>query len=433
MKPRALFLVACLFVASCGSGGSGAPQPVSPSGEAVGQVEPDFGGGFATLAAGPVADIALLDDGTLLVAGGNSIAFPRGPSDAYVLKMGANGQPDASFNTVVGVSTDGKRHSTDRIRALGANELVLVETRRPICTAPDPLCPSKEFGDLLASRRDLVRGRPDTVYGIGGQATLARSEGAVVVAQDGRVTSFTPRLDVTNNRALLKVASLDPFGHEDAAFEARANASLNCDTAQEPGGLPAFAAAAMAGDRYIVAAQMWPTGLFCVTRLNADGSLDATFGSAGHQVFRPGAALWPSPSKLLIRDDGEIVVLLSQPPNQQPAMPSVLLFLSPNGAKDRTVEAPPFGLAWIGDLAVQSNGKLVAAGLPAADSASEARVVRLSSDGTTVDTTFGNGGSLSLVTPFGPLTVQKLAVLRDGRIVLGGFTPDGSGMLMRLR
>jgi uncharacterized delta-60 repeat protein len=436
---RIVFAVlACAFISSCGGGGSGGQTSSLPNPEAVGQVDSSFGGGFVSMGSmGPVADIDALDDGSLLVGGGNSIDFPRGTSNAYVAKIRADGQPDGSFGSggAFVEAGDGRRQSADKLRVIDANRIMVAETRGRIC-GPEPalFCQTIEFRDVVARRLD-ASGAPDASYGTNGTATLPRSEGAIVIAPDGRVTSFTPQLDVTHNGPLFTVASLDARGQRDTAFEARALASLNGCSAQSQGPYEiGFAVATMSGERYVVAVRpIVGPDTIVVSRLNPDGSPDTTFGNGGCQ-FLPAntGGVSPFPSKLLVRADGSMVVALAGQPNETPQSPPAFFMLDAQGRQVSPVR-PAVRLAWIGDVAAQPNGKLVAAGLSSLTPASDPCAVRTSPDANALDPSFGDAGRASLATALGPMTPQKVLVLADGRIVVGGFaTSGGSGLLMRL-
>ncbi len=104
--------------------------------------------------------------------------------------------------------------------------------------------------------------------------------------------------------------------------------------------------------------------------------------------------------------------------------PALFTFLSAGDLAVATVPLPVIGEAR--DVAVQSDGKIVAAFLP--QSTLRFTLVRLLADGVTLDPTFGGDGIVEtdLQTP-GVSAVHQIAVQPDGRIVAAGHTSPGSG------
>lgn len=183
-----------------------------------------------------------------------------------------------------------------------------------------------------------------------------------------------------------------------------------------------------------------------VLRLNADGTRDTTFGTAGEVTFDLGGH--ENVQAVVVRPDGKIVLGGSTLINTSPAAYDnklVLVQLTASGARD-----PAFGAngavvggsdgTWFtGDLALQPDGKLVVAGqhspsylIPTIEH-SELEVYRFNAAGT-LDTTFGdNGHSQTVFGEFYNLSATAVAVLSDGRIVVGGGASFGGGLLAWFR
>ena len=197
-----------------------------------------------------------------------------------------------------------------------------------------------------------------------------------------------------------------------------------------------------------------------VTRFNADGSLDAGFGSKGTatvNVARGGKAVELARS-VVVQNDGTVVV--AGPVEHDPAA-------SGDAAKDTDIGLARFdqsgrldpgfgaggvvrldlstgaaeGTAFRGDsvwgLVGLNGGKLLVVGSQVAPGRTDAdfAVVRLNADGTK-DTTFGTGGTALVGVGLGISEVPKTAVeLKDGKVVVAGYATVGgvvSPVLFRL-
>jgi uncharacterized delta-60 repeat protein len=192
-----------------------------------------------------------------------------------------------------------------------------------------------------------------------------------------------------------------------------------------------------------------------VLRLNADGTRDATFGTGGETDFTFNAAgtiVQPATdalAQLAVAPDGSIVFAgtLIWPSQDYSPTGSQLVVgrLHANGTPDTTFGYDPPGIVrgegafpWsFGGMAIQPDGKIVVAGTAAPDSGPEPSpnptnslvVFRFTADGI-YDEAFGSGGTAQ---PQGVSareeTATSVAVLSDGRIVVGGDTPTGQGVL----
>ncbi|MFO7445980.1 MAG: delta-60 repeat domain-containing protein, partial [Ignavibacteriaceae bacterium] len=76
-------------------------------------------------------------------------------------------------------------------------------------------------------------------------------------------------------------------------------------------------------------------------------------------------------------------------------------------------------LSRIKDIAIQSDGKIVAAGRSDNGALSDCALARYNSDGS-LDNTFGSGG----ITTFGEAIINAIVILPDGKIVAAGYTGD---------
>ncbi|HEX8736546.1 MAG TPA: delta-60 repeat domain-containing protein [Pyrinomonadaceae bacterium] len=169
---------------------------------------------------------------------------------------------------------------------------------------------------------------------------------------------------------------------------------------------------------------------FAVVRYNADGSLDQTFGNGGYAVNGAGNALG-----VVLQPDGKIV-LVGYLPIYRNGSDFLLARFNTNGSPDSTfgsggrVQTSFTSGRNSGDqalaAALQPDGKIVATGFVTGISAV---LIRYNPNGS-VDTGFGLDGSV-LTPNFGAVT-SRILIQPDGKIVVGGggfvlgrYNPDG--------
>jgi uncharacterized delta-60 repeat protein len=158
---------------------------------------------------------------------------------------------------------------------------------------------------------------------------------------------------------------------------------------------------------------------FAVVRYNPDGSLDSSFGGTGIVITQLDPINYESAQSVAIQADGKIVV----------GGAGWIVRYNPNGSLDTTfngtgIVTPGSGVL---SVAVQSDGKIVATGGDGL--ASGVALVRYNADGS-LDTTFNGTGKV--ITPGG--AANSVAIQSDGRIIAAGsnhFGPNADFMLVR--
>ncbi|MFF5971457.1 calcium-binding protein [Streptomyces sp. NPDC012769] len=216
---------------------------------------------------------------------------------------------------------------------------------------------------------------------------------------------------------------------------ARYNADGSLDTAfgdgglvrvQEFGGSADGADVAVQSDGRIVAVGKGGGGGFALVRLNGDGSLDPTLGGDGAVVagFTPAS---PQDAggiarRMALQSDGKIV---SVGYVGNTAFDIGLVRYNTDGSLDTTfsgdgmVTADFGGTEFGNDVAVQPDGKIVAAGSGGLGFA----LLRYNADGS-ADAGFGTGGRTSVSFPGDGGSANALALQPDGKIVLAGRADD---------
>jgi uncharacterized delta-60 repeat protein len=171
---------------------------------------------------------------------------------------------------------------------------------------------------------------------------------------------------------------------------------------------------------------------FAVSRFNTDGTLDTTFGGTG-TVYTDVSGQSDKASAVVIQSDGKIVV--GGIGGDGPHFFFVLARYNPDGSLDtsfgsggKVVTNPnPSGFNnEIWDLALQADGKILAAGDVDVGSDGEFAVARYNTNGT-LDSSFGNGG----IATSNPTTgfsdrAYSILVQPDGNIVLAGGSKGGN-------
>lgn len=189
-------------------------------------------------------------------------------------------------------------------------------------------------------------------------------------------------------------------------------------------------------DGYIVAAGYANNGAnndFAVARYNPDGSLDPTFGTGGVAITDV-AGGDDQANAAAIQSDGKIV--LAGNANTGLNSDFAVVRYNADGSLDTTFGTGGKVTTAVGTgsdaafaVAIQPDGRIVAAGRNTNNSSSDFTLVRYNADGS-LDMSFGTGGIV--LTPIGPIgdLIASVAILPDGRIVAAGSN-DGDFALAR--
>ena len=168
---------------------------------------------------------------------------------------------------------------------------------------------------------------------------------------------------------------------------------------------------------------------FALVRYNSDGSVDTNFGSGGKVITSFGSD-GDYAYAVVIQSDGKIVAAgdseLSLPASSYPDF--ALARYNSDGSLDTS-----FGSGGkvttsngaVGGAALQSDGKIVVVGAIFNGSNNDFALARYNSNGS-LDTSFGSGGKVT--TPIGGSNDvgRATAIQRDGRIVVAGYSNNGT-------
>jgi uncharacterized delta-60 repeat protein len=330
-----------------------------------GKVVTDFGALSIALA------VAIQPDGKIVAAGHSRAGF-NGDEEFALARYNSDGALDTTFGSGGKVLTDFSGTGSDEV----ANALGIQSDGRIVAAGGSNAGGSADF----ALARYNSDGALDTTFGSGGKVLTDFSgtgsfdgASALRIQSDGRIVA-AGNSDASGSEdfALARYSTngtLDPtFGNEGKVITDFSGA----------GSPDVIRSLGIQSDGRIVAADVSYAGGsadFALARYKSDGTLDATFGNEGE----------------------------------------VLTDFSGAGSYEEVIA-----------LAIQNDGRIVAAGLSDAAGSDDFALARYNSDGT-LDPTFGNGGkTLTDVGGSGGIDVAfALAIQSNGKIVAAGYSaPD---------
>ncbi len=164
------------------------------------------------------------------------------------------------------------------------------------------------------------------------------------------------------------------------------------------------------------------TGKVLLSRINANGTLDASFGANGILLLESNVGL----HKFAVQPDGKIVFPLYSFTGDAPP---TIVRLNPNGTFDASFGTN--GKVFISDsegsfdnsVLIQPNGKILAAGYAYMGNLSRFAIVRLNADGSR-DTTFGSNGIVTTLLASDVNQINDLALQPDGKLVAYGIVSN---------
>jgi uncharacterized delta-60 repeat protein len=279
-------------------------------------------------------------------------------------------------------------------------------------------------------------GSLDSSFGAGGKvvtvfgAWISSAASAVALQPDGKIVAagFSSASAGGEGFALVRY---NPDGSLDASFGN--GGKVLTDFA--PGSRDVATALALQPDGQIVAAG-WSDASgsqdFALTRYTPDGSLDVTFGTDGKLLTDFGYATSDATFGIALQSDGKIIAAGGSVADYRFAFslarynPDGSLDASfGNGGKVLTDFAPGTGEAAYG-VALQPDGRIVAAGFSNASGSQEFALARYHPDGT-LDASFGTGGKVQTDFPAFSEAARAVAVAPDGKIVAAG---EGDGFAL---
>jgi uncharacterized delta-60 repeat protein len=359
--------------------------------------------------------VAIQPDGKIVVAGG-SYTSPR-PYDVLVLRYNADGSPDNDFGTNGVVTYDGGSRDWGWGMALQSDGKIVVAGHT------NTVGSGRRDFDLLVLRYN-ADGSLDRSFGTNGvvtydgggvheygRAVAIQSDGKIVVAGGTGTTSYGNLLVFRYNAD----GSLDKsFGTNGVAtYSGTRHACAWTLAIQSDGKIVVAGESSNGTDQDVL-----------VLRYNADGSLDSSFGTSGLVTYDTGSGHDYAES-VAIQPDGKIVVA-----GWGWRWDLLLFRYNADGSLDSS-----FGtngvVAYEGEdgdcvaVAIQPDGKIVAAGSTYNGTDVDVWVLRFKTDGS-LDNSFGTDGVATYDGGGSNEYAWKVAIQSDGNIVIAGEGNNGS-------
>jgi uncharacterized delta-60 repeat protein len=391
------------------------PEPTPPPSG----LDPTFGtGGKAALPGfgGGESDMAVQADGRIVMVGGRF-------TDFVMARFNADGSLDTSFGVDGKVTTDiAGGFAQERARA------VAIQADGKIVVAGE----AAPVGDsVVALARYNTDGSLDASFGAGGKVTSVSGRAfAVAIQDDGKIViaGDAPVTRGQSDFADLLLARFNADGTLDAGFGIGGARVLDVGA----GTNLARNLLLLADGHIVVAGDPFGSNAndrTAVVRFDSRGSLDNTFGTGGAVVIdgRLGRGLALQPDGKLLLVGASTVLATSE---------FAMMRLNPDGTTDTAFGANGLvttpvsnSTSGTGDIAqavaVHASGRIYVAGVSGSPNQNFA-LARYTANGQ-LDSTFASGGSVTV--DFNGLTdsAESLALLADGRILLGGVaTPVSS-------
>ncbi|MBL8490158.1 MAG: hypothetical protein JNM82_05200, partial [Rhodocyclaceae bacterium] len=388
---------------------------------ADGTLDPAFGiDGIATVSFGSSGDdcaaVTVLDDGSILLAG----TTMAGGFYDYALAL-----LDADGALVPGFGSGGKVITDFGIAGDQARAIAVQEDGKILAAGWSHGDPGFATTDFSLARYN-ADGSLDTGFGTGGKLTasiaVADSGNAVVVQSDGKIVV------VGTSSGDISILRFNADGTPDTAFDGDGKAVVSllpydagtCVALQPDGKILVGGAAAGAG-----------FSKFALLRLNADGTLDEGFGTAGvvQTAFGSGYFLGESTAYgIAVQPDGKIV--LSGTAFIDMTRDIGLVRFNSDGSLDTsfdTVKVDPLAVtAHVGEdrlpVVLDAAARVRDAELGAAGDYAGATLALARQGGASGDDRFSASGALGALTEGGALTL--------GGVPIGTVTTNSGGTLV---
>ncbi|MBI5842518.1 MAG: cadherin domain-containing protein [Chloroflexi bacterium] len=387
---------------------------------AGGKALADFAGGYDQ-----GYSVALQSNGKIVAAGYTYNATTY--EDIALARFNTDGSLDTSFGAGGKTTTDfagnDEEGHTVAIQAVGGVDYIVVGGF------------TYNSGNLFAlARYKTSDGTLDTSFGTNGLVTTAFASNAnayaIAVQPDGSIVAAGQANNPATNKPDFALARYTSNGSLDTSFGTSGTLTTDFSDSYDYG-----KSVAIQSDGKIVTAGYSDNGSgtsFALTRYNADGTLDDSFGSVSNPAQGRAAA---------IQSDGKVIMAgFATADTAHGVSNFALARLNTDGSLDTTFGAggtvtTDFAmttqLSSNNDaayaVAIQADGKIVAGGMVWAGWTNRADfgLARYNSDGS-LDTAFGSGGKVT--TNLGNQTdyIQALAIQTDGKILAAGWSGNSS-------
>jgi uncharacterized delta-60 repeat protein len=366
--------------------------------------------------------IVVQSDGRIIAAGDASNGSNQ---DFALVRYNSDGTRDTTFGST-GVVLTAITAGDDIARAVA-----VLEPDGLIVVAGEAVNGSERD---FAVVRYLANGSLDTSFGIGGKVTIAfgtsdDAASALLAQPDGKIVAVGSA--TVNGQKVFALTRLNADGTPDASFGSQGKVT----TAFGLGAAQATAVVLQSDMKIVVGGSAQtdfpakPANIdFALARYNTDGSLDASFGTGGIVTTSFGSRR-DAINALSVDANGTLLAAGVAAIGSADAFAYARYM--PDGSLDATfrktgaVSYPLRGAA--NALALQPDGKSVAAGVSVPKGLEDFTLVRLRSDGNLDRPTFGGTGSVVTGYPSTiGITANAVALQSDGAVVAAGVADDGT-------
>jgi uncharacterized delta-60 repeat protein len=359
--------------------------------------------------------VALQTNGKIVIAGLRENS--SGNEDFALVRYNADGSPDTSFDadgmvfTPVGASDD------------AANALAIQTDGRIVAAAG-----GSNFDFALV--RYNTDGSLDTSFSSDGKmqddvGLRTSSARAVAIQANGKIVVAGVSPNNIDGHYDFAAARYNADGSPDISFDGdgKVVTFLSSDNDE------ARAVAIQADGKIVVAGVNFnsSTPHFAVVRYNTDGSLDTSFDGDGKVFTSVGA--FDQLYSVAIQADGKIVVAGASDSGSN--FDFALVRYNTDGSLDTSFDAdgmvttPVMDLDQAYSIAIQADGKIVAAGRTYNGSNVDFALVRYNADGS-LDTSFDEDGKVTTPVLSSDEWANSVAIQPDGKIVAAGFSNNGA-------
>ena len=364
--------------------------------------------------------VAVQSDGKIVVAGYATVGCA---SNIALVRYNMDGSLDKSFNGTGKVITavgDGDCKG----------EGLALQSDGKIVVAGYSFKPGGKDRAEFTVLRYNPDGRLDSGFGKSGKETTeigrdADDATSVALQSDGKIVAAGRTFAPTNND--FAVARYDRDGKLDLSFNATGKATADFSKLDYGRGVAVQSDGkiVVAGD-----AEHGDGRIFAVARFNADGTPDISFNKTGKLTtdFGSGNA---EARGVAVQSDGKIVVAGYASPNNIENVALVRCNADGNldtslGGTGKVITPVALSGSNATSVALQSDGKIVVAGF-AVDSSGRCydfALVRHNADGS-LDTSFNDGGKVTTPIGNGDARCEAIALQKDGKIVAAGWASNG--------
>lgn len=407
---------------------------------APGDLDASFGvGGRALASIGQISQdsgfaSAVQPDGKIVVAGDSldDSEFAINPLSLFITRFNPDGSLDTSFGqqgrTVFRMKTGPRATSvvvlSDGKILIGGHVFVYQGNEYP----PSSIQKAFLFVRLMPD------GTPDNSFGSGGvlkqfpDATAHNQMGAMTVQPDGKIvaTGFTSVPPSQSTPHALLITRYNSDGSPDNSFDGDGKVVLNINATGNRGN----AIAIQSDGKIVVGGSLKETSSsvtdFLIVRVNSDGSPDTSFDGDGRLTTKFGSTT-SSIVGIAIQGDGRIVAAGSS--NSGTLRNIAVARYTSSGAPDPTFDLDGNLITDIGDdaptgLAIQADGKIVVGGQTALTGGGfDFLAIRYNTDGSFDNSFDGDGKAITAVTTVFD-RANSMFIEPDGQIVLAGFSRD---------